>query len=268
MTLDARLDHWIARWALEPDGEAFASLAGRLRPVLWRGQAAMLKVSTAPEEIAGGALMSWWGGDGAAKVFAREDDALLLERALSPDALAQMARRGDDDAACRILCAAGARLHAPRPAAAPSGLIPLDQRFRALWPVAEARGGAYRRSADLARALLAEQAGPCVLHGDLHHGNVLDFGPRGWLAIDPKGLLGDPGYDYANIFCNPDIETALAPGALERRLACVAQASGLAPVRLLQWVVAYCGLSAAWTLSDGDDPWRALAIADAAAALL
>lgn len=268
MNIDARLDHWIARWGLEPDGEAFASLAGRLRPVRWNGEAAMLKVSAAPEEIVGGALMSWWRGEGAARVFAREDDALLLERARAPDALARMARSGEDDAACRILCEAGARLHAPRSAPPPPGLIPLDQRFRALWPVAEARGGAFRRSAETARALLADPANPCVLHGDLHHGNVLDFGARGWLAIDPKGLWGDPGYDYANIFCNPDIETALAPGALERRLSCVARTSGLAPRLLLRWLVAYCGLSAAWTLSDGDDPWRALAIADAAAGLL
>lgn len=268
MTVNTRLDHWIAHWGLEPDGEAFASLAGRLRPVVWRGLRAMLKVSTAPEEIAGGALMSWWGGDGAAQVFAREDDALLLERARSPDALAVMARTGDDDAACRILCAAGARLHAARPTPPPAGLIPLDQRFRALWPVAEARSGAFQRSAETARDLLADPPAPCVLHGDLHHGNVLDFGERGWLAIDPKGLFGDPGYDYANIFCNPDIETALAPGALARRLDCVSQASGIAPGRLLQWVVAYCGLSAAWTLSDGDDPWPALAIADVAAGLL
>jgi aminoglycoside/hydroxyurea antibiotic resistance kinase len=42
-----------------------------------------------------------------------------------------------------------------------------------------------------------------VLHGDLHHGNVLDFGLRGWLAIDPKGLLGERGFDFANIFTNP-----------------------------------------------------------------
>lgn len=268
MNIDQRLDHWIARWGLEPDGDAFASLAGRLRPVRWRGRAAMLKVSTAPEEIAGGALMSWWDGDGAAQVFAREDDALLLERARRPDALAQMARSGDDDAACRILCAAGARLHAARAEPPPTSLIPLDQRFRALWPAAEAQGGAFRRSAEMAKVLLSEPTEPCVLHGDLHHGNVLDFGDRGWLAIDPKGLLGDPGYDYANIFCNPDIETALASGALERRLTSMAEASGLQPRRLLQWLVAYCGLSAAWTLSDGDDPWQALAIADAAAGLL
>lgn len=47
-----------------------------------------------------------------------------------------------------------------------------------------------------------------VLHGDLHHGNVLDFGPLGWLAIDPKGLHGESGFDYANILSNPDRASA------------------------------------------------------------
>jgi streptomycin 6-kinase len=51
--------------------------------------------------------------------------------------------------------------------------------------------------------LLAEPREVGVLHGDLHHGNVLDFGVRGWLAIDPKGLLGERGFDFANIFTNP-----------------------------------------------------------------
>jgi hypothetical protein len=42
-----------------------------------------------------------------------------------------------------------------------------------------------------------------VLHGDMHHENILKFSSRGWLAIDPKGLVGERGFDYANIFCKP-----------------------------------------------------------------
>ena len=41
------------------------------------------------------------------------------------------------------------------------------------------------------RKLLAEPREVCALHGDLHHDNVLDFGPRGWLAIDPHALVGE-----------------------------------------------------------------------------
>jgi streptomycin 6-kinase len=132
---------WLARWGLTPDGAAFASLAGRLLPVRQAGAAAILKVSHASEEIAGGALMEWWGGDGAARVLAREGDALLLERATGSRSLAEMARGGDDDAATRVLCAAGERLHARRPAPPPATLVPLETWFRQLWPTAEAQGG-------------------------------------------------------------------------------------------------------------------------------
>jgi streptomycin 6-kinase len=42
-------------------------------------------------------------------------------------------------------------------------------------------------------------------------------GPRGWLAIDPKGLCGERGFDFVNIFCNPDFALATAPGRLVRQ---------------------------------------------------
>jgi len=259
---------WLEAWKLTLDGEGFASLAGHLLPVRQAGAPAMLKVSHAPEEIRGGALMAWWAGEGAARVLAREGDALLLERAMGAGSLAEMARTGRDDEACGILCAAGRALHAPRPNPRPDTLVPLEPWFRQLWPTAEAQGGLFAKSATAARALLDAPREVSVLHGDLHHGNVLDFGPRGWLAIDPKGLWGDRGYDHANLLCNPDVETATAPGALARRVAVVSRAADIEPRRLLSWLLAYCGLSASWTLGDGDDPWRALAIGEMAAAQL
>ena len=265
---DNDFEPWLTRWRLTPDGAGFTSLGGRLLPVIHEGAPAILKVSLAPEEIAGGALMAWWAGDGAAPVLTHEAEALLLERAMGPRSLADMARCDDDEEACRILCAAGARLHAPRASPPPASLHPLEPWFRQLWPTAEARGGLFAKSAAVARALLDDPRPPCVLHGDLHHGNVLDFGDRGWLAIDPKGLFGDRGYDHANMVCNPDVETATAPGALARRVRIISAAADLEPSRLLRWVLAYCGLSAAWTLGDGGDPWRALAIGEIAAAEL
>ncbi len=264
----AAFEPWLSRWGLTPDGAGFASLAGRLLPVRQAGAAAILKLSHASEEIAGGVLMAWWGGDGAARVLAREGEALLLERATGARSLAAMARGGEDDAATRILCAAGERLHAPRPAPPPASLVPLQTWFRQLWPTAEAHGGLYAKSAVAARALLAEPREVGVVHGDLHHGNVLDFGPRGWLAIDPKGLVGERSYDYPHIIMNPDVDTATAPGRLARRVEVICEAAHVDPRRLLTWIVAYAGLSASWTLGDGHDPRHALAIGEIAAAEL
>lgn len=258
---------WIERWGLSPDGEPFTTPFGsRLLPVVCEGEAAMLKVAVHEEERRGGAVMAWYRGAGAARVFTHDDEAVVLERLDGPRSLAAMARGSDDAAACRVLCEAVGRLHAPRSGPPPPGIVPLERWFAALWPQAERVGGLYARAAAVARELLDSQGPPVVLHGDIHHGNVLDGGPRGWLAIDPKGLFGDRGYDYANLICNPDAETALAN--LDARIAIAAEVSGLPAERVLMWVLAYLGLSASWTVSDGGDPWQALAIAEAVAARL
>ncbi|HEY9234988.1 MULTISPECIES: aminoglycoside phosphotransferase family protein [Phenylobacterium] len=264
-----RFQPWLDLWGLVPDGEAFTTeyTDSRLLPVRQGGLAAMLKLSSAPEELAGGALMEWWGGKGAAQVLARDGEALLLERATGTGSLAEMSRRGQDDAATLIICEALEVLHQPRSRPPPPSLVPLDVWFRALEPAASARGGVLLEANRAAQALLAEPRDVVPLHGDMHHANVLDFGPRGWLAIDPKSVIGERGYDYANPFCNPDLANALQPGRLDRYLTLVSQRAGIEPRRLLMWILAYSGLSAAWFLED--DPARFdLSIVELAAAAL
>lgn len=247
---------YLDRWGLFLDGEPIATPAAHLLPVSQGGEPAMLKLSHGEDERRGGALMEWWDGDGAARVLARDAEALLLERATGKASLAAMARAGQDDEACRILCAVAARLREktsePRPE-----LIPLEHWFRELEPAASAHGGILARCAQAARDLLANPREVGVLHGDLHHDNVLDFGARGWLAIDPKGLVGERGFDLANIFTNPDLGDPSRPVATEasrfaRRLEVVTRAAGLERGRLLHWIMAWTGLSAAWFLSDAD----------------
>ncbi len=137
--------------------------------------------------------------------------------------------------------------------------------FRELEPAAVRHGGILHQAAATARKLLAAPQEITVLHGDLHHSNILDFGSRGFLAIDPKGLLGERGFDFANIFCNPDPAVATAPGRLARQVDIIAVAAGLERHRLLKWVLAYAGLSAAWTLGEGERPELALSVAELAA---
>jgi streptomycin 6-kinase len=140
--------------------------------------------------------------------------------------------------------------------------------FDALKPAAEVCGGILRLSAATASKLLATPRDVMVLHGDIHHGNILDFGPRGWLAIDPKGLSGERSFDYANILCNPDHETATMSGRLAHRIELIAKAAALERARLLQWILAWAGLSAVWLLDDGVSPESPLRVAELAAAEL
>lgn len=269
MTVPPLLAPWLHHWHLTADGPAIATHTSLLLPVRQAGQPAMLKVATVEEEARGAAILAWWAGEGAARVLALEGDALLLERATGPRSLARMAAtsREADASALRVLCATAARLHRPRPQP-PASATPLRHWFAALAPTAQREGGVFRQAHAAAAHLLATPRETVVLHGDLHHGNVLDFEARGWLAIDPKGLCGERGYDFANMFCNPDAAIATAPGRLTQRATLVATLAGLERARLLQWVLAYAGLSAAWSLEDGDDPELALTIAGLAAAEL
>jgi streptomycin 6-kinase len=263
---------YIVQWDLIPDGNPIVTHSSRLLPVRQHGVAAMLKIAQGVEERAGGRLMVWWNGVGAARVLAHDGDALLLERAENPHLLVEMSRHGQDDEAARILCSAAARLHRPRDPRMTepdlSELVPLDRWFRSLWPAAQQHGELLAQCAKAARELLAAPEDVVILHGDIHHGNVLDFGARGWLAIDPKGLYGERGFDYANIFCNPDRDTALVPGRFEWRVNRVVQGAGLERQRLLQWILAWSGLSAAWILETGETPDVDYDIARLAAAAL
>ncbi len=263
-------DEYLRRWGLTPDGDPIVTRCSRLLPVRRGPEPLMLKIAGEDEERLGPLLLVWWGGDGAARVLEHEGDALLLERATGTGSLDAMVAAGDDDAATGILCGAVARLHAPR-GTPPPDLIPLTRWFRDLGPAAERFDGILRLSDVVARELLAEPRDVVPLHGDIHHGNVLDFGDRGWLAIDPKRLEGDRGFDYANIFENPhESGVPTRPECFQRRLAIVTEAAGIERERMLRWIVAWCGLSAGWTMLDGDDDWveETLEVARMAAAEL
>ncbi|MEN2474443.1 aminoglycoside phosphotransferase family protein [Burkholderia sp. GS2Y] len=257
-------DRYIGLWALVPDGDAILTASGGLLPVVWHGQSAMLKVATCDEERRGNALMTWWNGQGAAQVWRHDGDAVLLERAQPAPSLAGYSASGRDDDAMRIACDVVARLHAHR-APAPPGVVPLRDWFGTLL-AHDGTDDVLRRSAATARALLsAPPVDEVVLHGDIHHGNLLHFGARGWLAIDPKALRGERGFDYANLFCNPAHEIAVDPVRFEQRVTCVADAAKLDRRRLLQWIHAWAGLSAVWLMEDDLPPDTSLQVAQLAA---
>ena len=123
-------------------------------------------------------------------------------------------------------------------------------------------------SAKLAHELLASERDIVVLHGDIHHGNVLDFGDRGWFAIDPKGLVGERAFDFVNILRNPNPSVALTPGRFLHHADIVSECAGIDRSRLLRWTVAFTGLSAAWIIEEGGRPEPDLAFMKIASAEL
>lgn len=247
----------LTTWQLARDGDVITTPRGQLYPVhLPDGSAAMLKVSTDAEERSGHRLLRWWDGDGAARVLAHDGPALLMERAVPGDCLRDMSIQGRDAQATAILCGVLERLHRPR-GAPPDGLLDLNRWFSDLLTPPITLSPLLEQCRSLAMTALEAQIEARPLHGDLHHDNVLDFGARGWLAIDPKRVQGDRAFDYTVLFTNPDvcgpgIHVATDEAVFEQRLQQVCARAGLERPRLLRWIAASAGLSAVWFLADGD----------------
>jgi streptomycin 6-kinase len=249
---------WMRRWRLRPDGDAITTTSSQLMPVRTEdGTPAMLKVAHLDEEERGMGLLVALDGHGVARALRHSGPAVLLERATGAGDLVRMVDEGFDDEATRVICDAAERIHEASAdvlaAAEPPELVDLRTWFRRLFSEADRLGAFHRQGAEIAARLLDDERDPVVLLGDLHHGNVLDFGERGWLAIDPKGLVGEASFDYCNVLCNPSHELALAPGRLERQLGVVIERTGLEPRRMTEWLVAWCALSSTWFEID-DDP--------------
>jgi streptomycin 6-kinase len=155
-------------------------------------------------------------------------------------------------------------LHAPRIAPPPAELTPLTRRFRSLFRAAETPGADehYVAAAEMARRLLAEPRDCVVLHGDVHHENILRDGRGGWAAIDPKGLIGESTYDYANTLENPirHPDVVLSTGRLRRQAEVIAEVAGIELRRMLEFTFAFAALSERWGVEDGNATGYALAV--------
>ncbi|MGL4235619.1 aminoglycoside phosphotransferase family protein [Tabrizicola sp.] len=215
------------------------------------GQPAVLKLlrPEETEEARGADYLEALAGQGAVRVYARSGQAILMEWCDGPP-LGDLCRTGQDLAATEVLCDVIQTLHAAR--LARSGLEPLETR---MLPLTQPQlPGDLATAAEIARALLADPVPRTALHGDLHHDNVLQT-PRGWLAIDPKGVWGDPAYETANAFRNPDGagDLLFQPARIDHLTDRFAHRLGQPPRRLLGWAAAHCVLSTFWSREAGLD---------------
>ncbi|MDT5295974.1 MAG: streptomycin 6-kinase [Acidobacteriota bacterium] len=101
--------------------------------------------------------------------------------------------------------------------------------------------------------LLDSSAAPVLLHGDLHHSNVLAAAREPWLAIDPKGLVGEPAYEVGALLRNPLPQLFNWPEPVrvsERRVAQLAEELGFERARVRGWGVAQAVLAGWWSFED------------------
>ena len=239
----------------------------------------VLKIGVPNRELTGEmSALRFFDGKGAVRLLEADDECgvFLLER-LQPGKM--LTTVNDDDQATQI--AADVMLRLWRPAPTEGAFIPLSDWFKGFEKLRrrfEGGTGPLERSL-VERAehsvanFFSEDYTSMLIHGDLHHFNILSSGnscaagvmpaalrlggmmPPSWLAIDPKGVIGPAAYEVGPLLMNPlgFLNRSDAIQITERRVNILSERLGFERERIREWGIAHAVLSAWWSLEDNMD---------------
>jgi streptomycin 6-kinase len=220
--------------------------------------AKVLKKKVLKDSLRGADFIAWRAGIGCVELLDQSDNSLLMEHAGTETLRDVLFRDSNDDATTEIAAEVLLKYHQPSEQSPPSSLLTLPLYFESLFRKAEQDrhdgvDSPFVEAARLAQTLIDQQRDIKPLHGDLHHENIM-HSDRGWIIIDPAGLIGDAALDVANMFSNPLDRFDLTRS--EARIASMAAIFSRALQRderlLLQYAFAYGCLSATWHEEDGN----------------
>ncbi|WP_436528156.1 aminoglycoside phosphotransferase family protein [Actinoplanes sp. HUAS TT8] len=246
-------------WGLRLDGNPGHGAVALVLPVRRvDGTPAVLKLQPIDDETAGEpAALRAWRGRGAVRLLEHdaESGSMLLERL---DARRDLGSVAEVRVALRTLSEVLKELHA---VAAPPGLRHLsdiasrllDRAHRAIPQLPDPADRDLARSCAAALAEVRSEPGDRLLHWDLHYENVLATPDgHGWVAIDPKPLAGDPGFELLPALHNrwPEIDP----------LSCfdlMTEVLGLDRPRAARWTLARVLQNLVWAAEEGTESWSA-----------
>jgi len=236
-------------------------------------QNVILKIGVPRDELTSEiAALRLFNGDGACRLIDADEERgfLLLER-LNPGMM--LSTLEDDEEATHIAAEVMQKIWRPLPLESASSLAnsreqaPALQKFIQLsdWFDGLNRlrsmfdGGTGPLNENLVdrvehsvKDFFAENHMPVLMHGDFHHFNILSS-ERGWLVIDPKGVVGPAGYEVGPFMMNP--WDSLSDGIdrrlrSQRRIDILHEHLGWERERILEWSLAHAVISAWWGIED------------------
>ncbi len=187
------------------------------------------------------------------EVIAHDNNMIIMQRAVPGSTLKDYFPDNDEETT-NILCTSIKELHK---ASIPEShnFHHLNELFKTLDQKLDIPDEILTKAKHLRDDLLKSITNEVLLHGDLHHDNILQNGDS-WLVIDPKGFIGDPAFEPAAYLCNPIPELLQENQPCEiiknRINICSAQL-GIDSKRIADWLYAKSVLCWAWSLEDNLD---------------
>ena len=254
--LTERIDACVRAWNITVE-RAFETETSFLAFGTCSDQAVVLKVARAlGEEWRGGEVLAAFDGRGSVRALACVPGAVLLERLNPGTSLVPVVLDGRDEEATEIIADVIRRMSQPRQSTvATTTAHDWGEGFQRYLTTGDTHVPIplVERAQQTYLTLRASQQRTRLLHGDLQHYNVLFDFDRGWLAIDPKGIVAEVEYEVGASLRNPVERPELfaSQQALTRRLRVYEARLQLDVDRALQWAFSQAGLSAIWSVEDG-----------------
>jgi streptomycin 6-kinase len=248
-----RATQWIQAWNIVVD-ETRETQDAVLTFGTCDGEAVVLKViKRLGDEWRCGEVLKAFGGRGVVRTVKFVEGAVLMERLQPGTSVADLSLQGRDAEATEIIARVIQDM-SPQPLAAVATVQDLSVSFGD--HLTGANREIPRKLVEDAQRTYAElsasQTGSRLLHGDLHHYNVLVDNHRGWLAIDPKGIVGELEYECGASLRNPleKPELFALSETVETRIRLFEGILHVDPSRVLRWAFAQAVLATIWLVED------------------
>jgi len=264
--LPAILAHCSEQWVIAIDDPFLPLTFNYIAPAVRHdGAPVIVKASPPGVEFAQQSVaLRLFDGHGMARLLAAdaENQVMLLERLLPGTTLRDVE---DDELATSIAASVMKQLWRPVPANHPFPTVnDWGKGFKRLRQYYNGGCGPFpckllEEAETLFTDLGASMAEPVLLHGDLHQDNILAAQREPWLAIDPKGVVGEPAYETGSWLRNwlPDLIQQPQPGRiLARRIDQFVAELGFDRARIRGWGLSQAVLSAWWNVEDFGEGWQ------------
>ena len=255
--VEERLAHYARQWRVSID-ETRSTETSLLGFGACGTQPVVLKVvrKENSEEWRCGEVLEAFRGEGMIRPLEHTAGAVLLPRLRPGHDLTTLCIEGHDDDATDILASLLQRMSiAPVNLAGVRPVNRLQPEFTQFRNRVEGfiPASYVDRAEELFAELCTTQRDVRLLHGDLHHYNVLFDTDSGWAAIDPWGVLGEIEFEIGAALRNPvDVPALLAdPGVIERRLRIYEARLKFNSDRALKWAFAMTVLAILWPFDAG-----------------
>ena len=248
------ITHFLELWDLKSPEQIATTATSHVYKVKHNNETQILKIYTDLGRNCEGDAPYFFKacqGYGVAKITKFNKDAMLMAFIEGP-VLKTLVNQQQDEQATHIIAKTLKSIHAA-PQKYNFKFQTLEERFESLFKHAQSSApDIIKHAANFAEKCLKTQKDIRLLHGDMHHENVIQNKDMEWLAIDPQPVIGDSAYDCANTLHNPHQTPELTENEdrLLKQTKVLGETLNINPKRIINYAYIHGCLSACWSEDD------------------